>query len=251
MVSIRDIAEAAGVSVSTVSHVINKSRFVDPEVKRTVLQSIEDLGYQPISLAHAMEPPRSKTIGMLFSSSTNPFFSDVICGVEEGCDRNGYRLILCSCGDTPDRQKIYLDTLRDMAVDALVVMTIKRSEEFQHILEYQDVLPKVVLDSHPFPNACAIGDDSFLGGRLATEYLIARGFNEIGCMTGPPDHPRSNERFRGFEFALRDAGLRVMPEFVIESNLTVQTGYQSIATQLDRRRCFASTMSWRSAPIVR
>jgi len=233
MVSIKDVAQAAGVSVSTVSHVINETRFVAPDTKASVQEAVRSLGYQPSSLARALKSNRSKTLGMLVTSSTNPFFAEVVRGVEEGCYRSGFSLILCNSGEEGDRQTSYLDTLRQKRVDALVVMTVNRAPSFQEALSGLDSLPKVVLDSKPFPNACAIGDDSVLGGRLAAEHLIRRGHREIGCLTGPKDHPRSRERYRGFALALQDAGLSLRPEWVAAGELTAAGGYEACCRLLD------------------
>ena len=233
MVSIKDVAKAAGVSVSTVSHVINETRFVAPETKENVKQAIRELGYQPSSLARALKVNRTKTIGMLVTSGTNPFFAEVVTGVEEGCFRNGYSLILCNSGNQPGRQSTYLDTLMQKRIDALVVMTVHRDPEFQAALERLDKLPKVILDSEPFPNACAIGDDSVLGGRLAASLLIDRGYEQIGCLTGPEGHPRSLERFRGFEEAMQEAEKPVRPEWIVGDSLSALGGYRAMNRLLD------------------
>lgn len=233
MVSIKDVARAAGVSVSTVSHVINATRFVAPETKKNVQRAIRDLGYQPSSLARALKVNRTHTIGMLVTSSTNPFFAEVVRGVEEGCFRGGFSLILCNSGNQRGRQLAYLDTLMQKRIDALVVMTANRDPDFQQALERLEALPKVILDSEPFPNACAIGDDSVLGGRLAAGFLVDRGYAAIGCLTGPETHPRSRDRFRGFEEAMRDAGHPIRPEWIVGDDLSALGGYQAMTRMLD------------------
>lgn len=233
MISIKDVARVAEVSVSTVSHVVNETRFVAPKTKKKVKEAIRELGYQPSSLAGALKSNRTKTIGMLVTSSTNPFFAEVVRGVEEDCYRSGYSLILCNSGEQPGRQSSYLDTLRQKRVDALVVMTVNRGPQFQQTLGSLVDLPKVVLDSKPFPNACAIGDDSVLGGRLATKHLIERGIERIGCLTGPQDHPRSRERLSGFETAMHEAGLAINPDWIVAGELTALGGYNATTQMLD------------------
>lgn len=233
MVSTKDVARVAGVSVSTVSHVVNETRFVAPQTKQNVQEAIRELGYQPSSLARALKSNRTKAIGMLVASSTNPFFAEVVRGVEEGCYRSGYSLILCNSGEQPGRQSSYLDTLRQKRVGGLVVMTVNRGPKFQQTLGSFVDLPKVVLDSKPFPNACAIGDDSVLGGRLATEYLIERGLKRIGCLTGPKDHSLSRERLSGFKAAMHDAGLEIVPDWIVATELTAFGGYNATTQMLD------------------
>ncbi len=237
MINIKDVAQAAGVSVSTVSHVINETRFVAPATKENVKRAISELGYHPSSLARALKIKRSKTIGMLVTSSTNPFFAEVISGVEEGCFRNDFSLILCNTGDQPGRQHAYLDTLMQKRIDALVIMTASRDADFQQALERLGDLPRVILDSEPSAGACAIGDDSVLGGRLATDFLIERGFDRIACLSGPADHPRSNDRRQGFEQAMNLGERHIRPDWVVADDLSAPGGYRAMQRILDTDNC--------------
>lgn len=225
MASIKDVARIAGVSVSTVSHVINKTRFVSPETTVMVENVIKSLGYKPSYLAQALKSKRTRTIGMMVTSSTNPFFAEVVSGVEEGCYRNGYSLILGNSGDLPGRQLSYLHTLMQKQIDALAIMTTNRDDDFQIELDRQTSLPRVVLDSEPILNGCAIGDDSLIGGQLATQHLIDLGHTRIGCLTGPDHHLRSNERLAGLKKALESVGLAVNPDWIVSGGLTAKSGY--------------------------
>ena len=231
MASIKDVARAAGVSVSTVSHVINKTRFVSPETTIAVQKIVDDLGFQPSYLARALKSKRTQTIGMLVTSSTNPFFAEIVSGVEEGCYRNGYSLILGNSGESPGRQLSYLDTLTRRRIDAIVIMTASRDADFQSQLDHRVTIPRVVLDSEPIQNGCAIGDDSVTGGYLATEYLIRQGHKKIGCLTGPNYLPRSNERLFGYKKAMNTAGLPINDNWIVAAELTAQKGHGA-ATQL-------------------
>ena len=233
MVSIKDVARLAGVSVSTVSHVLNKTRFVAPETAATVTKAIDALGYQPSYLARALKNKRTRTLGMLVTSSTNPFFAEVISGLEEGCFRAGYSLILCNCGNQPGRQRTYLDILRQKRIDGLAVMTTRRDADFQAELERLGTMPRVVLDSAPMPHACAIGDDSVAGGRLAAGHLIDRGHRRIACLTGPEDHPRSRDRLKGVLAGMQAAGLALDPRLVGSGELTSSGGYEAMGGLLD------------------
>lgn len=236
MVSIKDVAKAAGVSVSTVSHVINKTRFVSPETTAAVTKAVDEMGYQPSYLARALKSKRTQTLGMLVTSSTNPFFAEVISGVEEGCFRAGYSLILCNCGEQPGRQSSYLGTLMQKRIDGLAVMTTNRDEDFQTELDRLGTMPRVVLDSAPMPHACAIGDDSVTGGLLAAEFLTSRGHSSIGCLTGPVTHPRSQDRLDGFEAGLRASGLSLERDLVVAGDLTAHGGYEAMRRLLDAAR---------------
>lgn len=234
MVSIKDVAQSAGVSVTTVSHVINATRFVAPATKIKVEQAIQDLGYQPSSLARALKINATKSIGMLVSSSTNPFFAEVVRGVEEGCFQKGYSLILCNSGDKHERHLAYLQTLMQKRIDALVVMTTSKDQIFNEKLASLEALPKILLDAEPSLEGCAIGDDSLAGGRLATNYLLGSGHREIACLTGPHDHPRSSNRYRGYIEAMKEAGLVVKEKWVQAEELTVPGGYRAMCRVFDQ-----------------
>ncbi len=233
MISIKDVAKAAGVSVTTVSHVINSTRFVAPQTRKKVEQAVQDLGYQPSSLARALKVKSTRTIGMLVSSSTNPFFAEVVRGVEEGCFQKGYSLILCNSGDEHERHLAYLKTLMQKRIDALVVMTTSSDKIFYDKLRSLDTLPKVLLDAELGLDACAIGDDSILGGQLATNHLIEAGFKEIGCLTGPDGHPRSRDRYRGFEQAMEQSGLELRADWVASDELSAPGGYRAMLKVLE------------------
>ncbi|MDD7910835.1 MULTISPECIES: LacI family DNA-binding transcriptional regulator [Pseudovibrio] len=234
MVSIKDVAQTAGVSPSTVSHVINKTRYVSPSTTRRVERAIDQLGFHPSTLARALKMNRTNNLGMLVSSSTNPFFAEVVRGVEEGCYQNNFSLILCNSGNEIDRQLDNLTTLVQKRIDALVVMTNRSEEKFNEALQKVKGLPKVVLDSAPQEHACTLQDDSVLGGRLATNHLLSCGLKKIGCLKGPEGHPRSIDRHRGYLEAMSAADLPVNAEWSASGPLTVSGGYKAMSQILER-----------------
>ncbi len=235
MVSIKDVARNAGVSVSTVSHVLNKTRFVAPQTAEKVQKAVNDLSYRPNEAARALKTQRSNTLGMLVSNSTNPFFSDVVRGVEQGCFARTYSLILCNCDDQAERQIFYLNTLAMKRVDALIVMTTHGDPEFDKQLGSEKTLPMVVLDAEAQENVCVIGDNSTLGGRLATEYLIAEGYKNIGVLTGPASHPRSRERYQGYKQTVDKAGLSIRDDWRVEADFSAEGGYKAMLKLLDKQ----------------
>ena len=228
MISIKDVALEAGVSVTTVSHVVNSTRYVAPATKEKVEKAINDLGYQPSSLARALKVKSTKTIGMLVSSSTNPFFAEVVQGVEEGCYQKGFSLILCNSGDQHERHLSYLRTLMQKRIDALVVMTKSDDEIFNEQLKRLKTLPKILLDFELSVDGCAIVDDSILGGTLAANHLLEHGFFKIGCLTGPVDHPRSRDRLKGFIEAVEVSGLSIRSDWIIADDLSAPGGYHAM-----------------------
>jgi LacI family transcriptional regulator len=228
LATIKDVAKEAGVSVTTVSHVVNATRAVAPETHARVTEVIRRLGYSPSSIAKALKANRTHAIGMLVTTSANPFFGEIIRGVESGCFERDYTLILGNTGDVTERLEAYWRTLAARRIDGLVVMTTNASPDFFARLAEERKLPIVALDTGNDRADCVVNDDSLLGGRLAGRYLAERGFRRIGCITGPRDHPRSAVRLVGFREGLAEGGITLDDVLVIESDLTIKGGYEAL-----------------------
>lgn len=231
MATIKDVAGLAGVSISTVSHVVNGTRFVSEEATIKVRDAIATLDYIPSALARSLKTSKTKTVGMLTSSNANPFFAEVIQGVEATCYSLGYHLVLCNSGMSEQsglkKQAAYLQTLSEKRVDGLLVMSAYSSELFFQLLEQQP-FPLVVLDCNTsLRNADIIMDDPDLGGYEATRYLIEQGHRAIGCISGPNLLSPSEERLNGYRRALYEFGISVNPQWIIEGALTAESGYQA------------------------
>lgn len=106
MATIKDVAKVAGVSTTTVSHVINKTRFVAPETEKLVLQAIQELNYSPSAVARSLKINTTKSIGMIVTTSEAPYFAEIIHAVEEHCYRQGYSLFLCNTQNHTEKIKI-------------------------------------------------------------------------------------------------------------------------------------------------
>lgn len=234
MATIRDVARAAGVSVSTISHVINGTRHVAPETAARVRNAIEQLRYAPDGVAQALKARKTRTVGMVVSSSTNPFFAEVIRGVENTCFERGYSLILCNSDDVPARLERCLGTLRTKRIDGLIVMTACLQRDFLSQIATDRTLPTVLLDSAPDVGGCVIADDSVAGGRLAAEFLLGRGFSHIGYIDGPPGHPRSGDRISGFLSVMSKASPEPTVLRVGAADLSVAGGYRAMTELLAR-----------------
>lgn len=231
-VTIKDVAREAGVSNSTVSHVVNGTRFVSPETAERVRAAIAQLGFAPNGVAQALKGHRTRTIGMIVTSSTNPFFAALIHGVETACFQRGYSLILCNSEDDRDKVQSYLDTLRAKRIDAFIILSSNQQPGMTAELARISGVPTVALDDEDAAPACTIADDSLAGGTLAAAYLAERGFRRIACITGPLEHPRSAIRFKGFTEELARRGINFDPALTIASDPTVAGGDQGMRTLL-------------------
>ncbi|EEX36993.1 HTH-type transcriptional repressor PurR [Vibrio metschnikovii] len=224
MATIKDVARLAGVSTTTVSHVINKTRFVAETTQEKVLDAVKQLNYAPSAVARSLKCNTTRTIGMLVTQSTNLFFSEVIDGVESYCYRQGYTLILCNTGGIYEKQRDYIRMLAEKRVDGMLVMCSDLTEELLEMLESHPSIPKVIMDWGPQTSqADKIIDNSEEGGYLATKYLIENGHTEIACLSGHFVKAACQERIAGFRRAMAEANLTVKEDWILEGNFECDT----------------------------
>ncbi len=228
MATMKDIARLAGVSTSTVSHVINKSRFVSDEIAERVNNAAQQLNYAPSALARSLKMNRTKTIGMLVTTSTNPFFGEVVKGVERSCYHQGYNLILCNTEGDNQRMKASINTLLQKRVDGLLLMCSTLEGERLDVFDRYPDIPIVVMDWGPILFASdKIQDNSLQGGYMAAKHLIECGHKEIGCITGPLIRHQAQMRYEGHKRALAEAGIAINPDWIVESDFECEGGYQA------------------------
>ncbi|OEE46767.1 substrate-binding domain-containing protein [Vibrio anguillarum] len=233
MATMKDIARLAGVSTSTVSHVINKSRYVSDEIAERVNKAAQDLNYAPSALARSLKMNRTRTIGMLVTTSTNPFFGEVVKGVERSCYHKGYNLILCNTEGDSQRMQASINTLLQKRVDGLLLMCSTLEGERIDVFERYPDIPVVVMDWGPmlFPSD-KIQDNSLRGGYIAANYLIECGHKEIGCITGPLIRHQAQMRYEGYKRAVLEAGLDICPNWIVESDFECEGGYEAFNKML-------------------
>ncbi|MDW2330226.1 substrate-binding domain-containing protein [Vibrio sp. 1069] len=236
MATMKDIAKLAGVSTSTVSHVINKTRFVSEEISERVNNAAKELNYYaPSALARSLKVNRTKTIGMLVTTSTNPFFGEVVKGVERSCYQKGYSLILCNTEGDNERMRQSINTLLQKRVDGLILMCSSLEGERIDVFERYPDIPVVVMDWGPMLfTSDKIQDNSLRGGYLAAKYLIDCGHTEIGCITGPLIKHQAQMRYEGYKRAMNEAGLEFNSNWIIESDFECEGGYQAFKKMAQR-----------------
>lgn len=224
MATIKDVAREAQVSTSTVSHVLNKTRFVSPDITLRVERAVKDLHYAPSALARSLKVKETRTLGMLVTSSANPFFAEVVQGVEQRCFELGYSLALCNTQDDKTRLNSNMEMLLQKRVDGIILMCTQL-ELGAGIFERYPNIPLVLADWGPQDMvADIIQDGGQLGGQLATEHLINLGHRHIGCITGPLGTRAADERLAGFKTAMNQAGLTVRHEWVSEGDFELAGG---------------------------
>ena len=233
MSTMKDVARLAGVSTSTVSHVINNNRFVSDGVREKVEQAIRHLNYAPSALARSLKINQTHTIGMLLTTSSNPFYAEVVRGVEESCYQRGYSLILCNTAGDEERMNRSLETLMQKRVDGLLMMCTESHLPSADILNRYPSIPTVMMDWAPFEGrGDIIQDNALLGGELATQHLIDSGYTRIACIAGPQDKTPARMRLEGYRNAMTKSGLEILPGYVVNGDFEFQGGYNGMVELL-------------------
>lgn len=214
MATIRDVAAQAGVSVSTVSHVLNGTRFVESDTEARVRAAIADLHYRPNSIARSLRRRSTGTIGLLVPDNSNPFFAEVARIIEDIGFDQGYSVILCNSNGLPTREAAYIDVLLSKQVDGLLTISASSHTEFlKSVLGAR--VPVVVVDraTDEWPVDQVLVDNE-AGGYQVGQYLVAQGHRRVGCISGPRTATPSARRLDGFHRALSDAGV-LLPDSAV------------------------------------
>ncbi|WP_336031754.1 LacI family DNA-binding transcriptional regulator [Geodermatophilus sp. FMUSA9-8] len=228
--SIRDVAEHAGVSVGTVSNVLNRPDVVSAATRERVLDAIAALGFVRNESARQLRAGHSRTIGLVVLDIANPFFTDVARGVEDVANSAGLAVILCNSDDRPEKESAYLDVLAEQRVQGVLITPTAELSPNLQTLRRRGV-PVVLVDRRaPGPDQCAVAVDDVLGGRLAAEHLLERGHRRIAFIGGASGLPQVQERHAGIETAVREAtgGDDALVVFSPEQ-LTVDAGREAAA----------------------
>ncbi|MEH0422384.1 LacI family DNA-binding transcriptional regulator [Streptomyces sp. B21-083] len=212
MATMTDVARHAGVSVATVSHVLNETRVVRPATRQAVLDAIEVLGYTPNTLARSLVTARTRSIGLAVSAISNPYFTEILQGVESGALEHGYSLLLADPHDDPEHERKVVQLLHERRVDGMIVAPSADPGALVAYLTRHDV-PTVFLDrvldtasdSAPrFDQVCAENAEPM--ARLMA-HLTALGHRRIGLVAGRAGLSTTAERITGYRIGLASAGL--------------------------------------------
>lgn len=223
-VTISDVAREAGVSLMTVSRVINDKDEISSTTRRHVLDVIERLGYRPSGIARGLATQRTNTLGLVVPDIANPFFADVARGAEDKAYTEGYNVFMYNTGESPRREMAALESMEEQRVDGLVLCSSRlTSLELQATLDPHPavVLVNCRLEGHQV-GAIMLADQE--GGLAATRHLLQTGHRAIGFLAGPLTSFSSRQRTLGYRTALETAGLRYDPAWVRPCSYQVESG---------------------------
>jgi LacI family transcriptional regulator len=205
-VSIKDVAARAGVSVGTVSNVLNRPDVVADDTRRKVQSAIEELGFVRNESARQLRTGTARAIGLIVPDVSNPFFTDVARGAEDAASDAGHVVILCNSDESEQRQDRHLQLLAEQRVHGVLITPVEAAPEPVRRLRERGV-SVVLLDQHAdVEDTCSVAVDHRLGGTLAINHLLAEGHRELAMITGPLSIAQCRQRLDGARDALVAAG---------------------------------------------
>ena len=206
-VRIKDVARAAGVSVATVSRVLNAADKVNPATQERVLDAIRELGYRPNLLASNLRRQKTRTLGVVISDIENPHYTEMVRVVEDAAYAGGFRVLLCNTDGSAEKQRSYLRLLSDERTSGVVIAASDPDDpEIAHLLDLG--IPVVAFDRPVAdPRAHAVLSDNFAAGAAATRHLIDNGYTSIGLVGGPEHLFTGQQRNAGYLAAMEAGGL--------------------------------------------
>ena len=217
-VTIRDVAERAGVSAMTVSRVINESPRVSRETRRRVKEAVAELGYVPNRLARSLSARKTGALGLIVPDVANPFFTLVVRGAEQVAWRSGYHVILCNTQGDLDREREYLEDMIAFQVEGVLLAPVgDRSRPNLRALGHNRV-PFVLVDrSVAGLETDLVQGDSVAGARRLVEHLIALGHTRIAMLTETNEVSTARDRLQGYRDALEAEGIPLSEQLVAET----------------------------------
>ncbi|MFW6381516.1 MAG: LacI family DNA-binding transcriptional regulator [Bacillota bacterium] len=226
MVNMADVAEEAGVSTATVSHVINETRFVREETKQKVYRAMGKLNYHPNSAARSLRSQRSNTIGFIAPDISNPFYMSLIKGVENYLRAQGYNFLVSNSDDSLEIERNQLKIFNAQLIDGLIMRATFEDHSFLN--DYIEDIPTVFIDCKPSNYR---GGDSVLvenkqGAYQAVDLFLRSEHEKIGMIAGIPELTSTEERISGYIQALKEHQITVDRSLIKTGNSRADSGYK-------------------------
>jgi LacI family transcriptional regulator len=229
--TIAEVARRAGVSMMTVSRVINDKDGVGPATRQRIRTLITEMGYHPSSIARGLATRRTGTLGLVVPDVANPFFADVVRGAEQIAYQQGYSILLCNTEEDPQRELDVLQLLEEKRVDGIVLCSSRLvpgslRQALAHcpaaVLVNQQLVP---MEGTTIVGAVLLEDE--MGGQMAASHLIHHGHHIIGYLSGPKTSFSGQRRGGGYHSALIAAGIEPQPGWIESCRPTVEGGLQA------------------------
>jgi LacI family transcriptional regulator len=233
VVTMVEVARRAGVSVSTVSHVINETRFVRASTRQAVLGAIKTTGYVPNSVARSLTTARSRSLGLVMTVVTNPYFAEVVQGVHEEATRNGYVLLLADSHEEPDQELRLVRDLQQRRVDGIILAPCG---DARRTLKYvrERSIPAVLVDRMADAQFSQVGTENLESTALLVRHLADLGHRRIGMVAGLAGLTTTGERISGYRLGLERSHLDFDPRLVVGGGSAAAPAREAVGGLLAR-----------------
>lgn len=226
MTTIRDVAKKAGVSVATVSRVMNNEKYVNDELREHVLHIVSELNYRPDGVARGLRTKSTHIISLVIPDICNPYFPEVSRGIQSVADERGYIVVLCNTGQNIQREKDFYEILSRQKVEGIIINPSGSTNRELNLLQQIDI-PIVLISSQTnLTNFDMVMVDNELGAETAVEHLIHLGHRRIGLVGGSHSVSSGKQRYYGFLHGMQKNGVPVIDELITEGSFDHEGGYE-------------------------
>jgi len=235
MVTIKDVAKLAGVSTATVSYVTSGNRFVSPELSERVKRAIKEFNYQPNAVAKSLKLNKTSTIGVVVSDIQDPFFSIVVKGVRDYCQKKKYGLILGDNYESPTRSQSNLDLLLEKRLDGFIIAPIGLQPKEIDSVRNSNVPFVLINRRYPHVNDPYVIVENQLASYQIVRHVIELGHRSIAIICGPRGYSTTQERLAGYQNAMEEARIQVAKKFLYFCKPDIQSARETTLELLRQR----------------
>ncbi|MFC5647899.1 LacI family DNA-binding transcriptional regulator [Paenibacillus solisilvae] len=228
-VKIKDVAKLAGVSVTTVSRVLNGEKYVKDDLKEKVNRAIEELGYAPSQIARSLVRKKTNLIGVIVPDLTSSFYSTILSSIEEVASANDFNLLVCNISEDIDKELKYLTVFQEMRVEGIIIMHEKINEQIRTLI-HKIKIPVIFSSVKPMDQKfISVIVDDYQAAYDATQYLIELGHESIGFIGGDMrDITSGQNRYSGYRNAMSESGKKLVYEHIRFGDYKVRSGYDQM-----------------------
>lgn len=235
MATMKDVARLANVSVATVSATISGKKYVSPELKERVQQTISQLRYRPSVVASRLKLGRTSLIGLIIPDVSNPFYTDIVASVQTSARAENLTVILGISDQEPERERELIEFMAAQHAESLIICSCGYAGESAEALSTASGLMNLVLvDAIPTGvDADTVTLDNIAAGKLATQHVLSFGHRDIAIITGPPSATSSEERLLGYTEAMQEAGIEPALHLQRDGAFRIEQGYEAARALLE------------------
>ncbi len=232
-VSLKDVAQKAGVSVATASRALADHPRISEATKQRVRQAAAELGYMPSAIARSLVKQETRTLGVVTTTVTDPYAAELVRAVEDAAGAAGYTLLLLTSHNLPRREVAAIRALQERRVDGIIVISPRGVEHYPDILAHVTVPLVLVNHTLDHPRVRSVMADNRQGARLAVEYLVDLGYRRVAFIGGPTTSRSARERLHGYTEALRAMELPLDSRLMFPGQGRAEDGRRALLAMLD------------------